>query len=321
MPFVWNFGVVLVGLLCLWFLGDRVVEYSLKVSNAFGVTTFFVGFFILAIAADLPEIAIAISSALKGIGEVSVGDLVGANFCDVTFVTGITVLVGGSIKIGTRERKRLFLLLICTTIIMATVFILGELNRIHGIVLIALYLVLITFLWRNRKDCHVQEKEISDFFQSNQYASSLPRWGLLLILFGLLGLILLVTTFLLTYIENLAVLCGAPLEKIGATIVAIGTSLPELSLSLNALKRKEYALVLGPTLGTVLEQCTLVLGLLSVVSSRPVSLVSMRQTSIFMFLGFIIVAYSLMKKTIDRKIGVILLSLFVLYLLFNIFIF
>jgi cation:H+ antiporter len=311
--------VISIGLSFLWFLGGKVIEYALKVSFAFEVSTFFVGFVVIAIAADLPEIAVAITSALRGVSEIAVGDIIGANFCDVSLVTGIAATAAGSITIGLQERHRLLTLLGWTTVIMIVVFYLEKLTTFHGVILILIYLVSIFTVWKNRKITKSTDNKFKHLYTNEKQKKSTKFWlitKLFIFLIGVLGC----SSAIVYFIELFTHLCNIPLETAGATILAIGTSLPELSLCLNALKRKEYSLALGPTLGTVLEQCTLVLGLLTVISKDPINMAPVRGPAIFMFIGFFVVLFGLLKKNINRSIGIVLLCLFVCYVVYHCFI-
>lgn len=318
-----SFAAIVAGLTVLWVAGGKVVEYALQVANAFRVTTFFVGFVVLAVAADLPEIAVAITSALRGVSGVSVGDLIGANFCDVALVTGVTSLLAGVIHIADQERRRLLMLLGATTVIMLFVMIQGQLYPWHGYILIGIYAVSIATIWHKRHDFSqdeslrcLYETEPCDPSSQKDYSIG-AKWLLVMKLFICLGVVLACSSAIVYFIEMFAVACNLPLETVGATILAAGTSLPELSLSLNALRRKQYALALGPTLGTVLEQCTLVLGLLTVLSKQPVNMVPVRGASIFMFIAFGIVSVSLARRQIRRPVGVVLLTLFAGYMMYH----
>lgn len=310
-----SLAATVAGLLILWFVGEKVIEYALQVAAAFNVSTFFVGFVILAVAADLPEVAVAVTSALHGVSQISVGDLVGANFCDVALVTGITAMFAGVIDIAHHERKRLLTLISSTTVIMFVAFTIGTLTWWHGIILIAIYIFSLVNVWRQRNNI---PGELQNLYPSTTPASKdLNRWWLIVKLLMCLGIVLASSSLIVYCVELFANTCGIPLETVGATILAAGTSLPELSLSLHALRKKEYALALGPTLGTVLEQCTLVLGLLVVLSQKPVDLTCMRGASVFMFIGFGIVAFSLMQRRIKRPVGIALVSLFVCYIAYH----
>lgn len=318
-----SFAAIVAGLAVLWVAGGKVVEYALQESNAFKVTTFFVGFVVLAVAADLPEIAVAITSALRGVTAVSVGDLIGANFCDVALVTGMTALFAGVIHIAAQERRRLLALLGATTVIMMVVMSLGKLYPWHGYILIGIYVASIATIWHKRRDFS-QDESLRCLYETDpcdpqhqEEVSTKAKWWLVAKLLTCLALVLGCSSAIVYFIEMFAVACNLPLETVGATILAAGTSLPELSLSLNALRRKQYALALGPTLGTVLEQCTLVLGLLTVLSKEPVDMVPVRGASVFMFIAFAIVSASLARRQIRRPVGVVLLSLFVCYMAYH----
>ena len=117
---------IVVGLGVLWRAGDVVVHNIILIAQRFKISTFFIGFVVLAIAADIPELAIAISSALQGASEVAVGDIIGANFTDIALVVGLTLLLAGNkISIKKTDNRRLLLLLGVTAFIMSLVFMLS----------------------------------------------------------------------------------------------------------------------------------------------------------------------------------------------------
>jgi cation:H+ antiporter len=312
--------MIILGLIALWRGGDLVVRYAVQVASAYNVTTFFIGFIVLALAADIPEISVAIISAFKGVSEVSAGDIIGANFTDIAMVIGITLLLAGrSIEIKKSESKKLVGLLALATIVMIAIMSIGTLTKIHGVVLIAIYAASIAWVWTQRHnhdlvDDHGAAAPVVNVIQLS--SAERMQLGLKLLLSFLL--VMGASACAIHFAIDLATLLALPLETVGATIFAVGTSLPELSLSLNALRRKEYGLAIGPTLGTVLEQTTLVLGILTVFSDKPVNMIGLRGASIFMFLSFFVMGYALLsKRQAGRGTGATLVTLFFAYLAYQ----
>lgn len=310
-------GLVLLGFGLLWWTGDLVVRYALQVAHAFRVTTFFIGFIVLALAATIPELAVAITSALRGVSEVSAGDIIGANFIDVALVIGLTLLLAGKVLVGHRDSRKLVAMIGLSSFVLMVIFFIDVLTPAHGLVLIGIYLASTAWVWIRSRGEDLQDQEIleQDVLE-DRYLNS--KWGKVAKLFVSFGLVLFASGLTVHGAVELALGLKMPLETVGATLMALGTSLPELVLCMSALRRKQYSLALAPTLGTVLEQTTLILGTLAVLSDKPVKLAGLRGASMFMFLAFFIISYGLFRfSQVGRKTGVALVSLFFGYLAYQ----
>ena len=314
--------LVVAGLVMLWWIGDRVVRYSVQIAHAFKVSTFFIGFIVLAIAADIPELAVAITSALKGVSAVAAGDIIGANFSDVAMVIGLTLLIAGRVHINKTESVMLVRMLAFTSLIMVIVLMRGYVAFPEGVALMVIYCVAVLWMWRKRRassSLHQEVEMVEDVaaHEHDRYLES--PWGLVTKLLICVGGVMYVSTLTVNGAIGIAEKFALPLETVGATILGIGTSLPELVLSLSALRRKQYGLCVGATLGTVLEQTTFILGTLAVLSSpEPVNLVGLRGAAMFMFAAFGIISYGLARySAVTRRTGIALVSLFVFYLAYH----
>jgi cation:H+ antiporter len=311
-----HLSLVCGGLGLLWWAGDRVVRYSVDVARSFKVNTFFIGFVVLALAADIPELAVAISSAFSGAQEVSVGNVIGANFIDVAMVIGITLLLAGSVLMHKQESMRLVRMIGLSSFVLLILFMIGTLTSVHGYALIGIYIATLIWVWTKRNDVDYDDESVSG--SDLEAVSELSRIGSVIRMFVCFGLVFLASKVTVDSAIHLATGLSLPLETVGATILAMGTSLPELVLSLSALRRKQFALALGPTLGTVLEQTTLILGVLTVLSDKPVHLAGLRGASIFMFLAFFIISYGLYRfSQVGRRTGATLVTLFFAYLAYQ----
>ncbi len=328
-------GVVVAGLLGLWFSGDAVVSNAILVAHRFNVSTFFLGFVVLAIAADIPELAITISSALAGVSEVAIGDIIGGNFSDVTMVVGSALLIAGNkIRISSADNKKLLGILFLTALIMFTLLCLGSITAQHGVILLAIYAAAIVYFWKHkdmRDLIHGEEEVISPaclrcISTNCSPCSSAPKvivcpsstWLLITKLALALAIVMITSHITVTYALAIAEGFHLPLETVGATILGVGTTLPELALCFGALRRGDFGLAIGPTLGTVLGQTTLILGLLAVLSDKPVQLAGLHWACGFMFLAFGILAFGLMKRRpMGRGTGAALVSLFIAYLAYQ----
>ncbi len=313
-----NLSAIVLGFALLWWAGDMVVKYSLQVAHAFRVTTFFIGFIVLALAAVMPEIAVAIVSAFRGVSEISAGDLIGANFIDVALIIGTTLVLSGQVLVGQKDSKKLVCMIAISSLVLFAVFAIGTLTKIHGLILISIYIISAAWVWINSKQEELcLDDNLKQNLQEDYYLNT--NFGKIIKLAISFVLVLIASTFTVHGAVGLSCALALPLEKVGATLMALGTSLPEIILCLSALRRKEYGLALAPTLGTVLEQTTLVLGLLALLSDKPVVLSGLRGVSIFMFVSFFVISYGLYRfSQVGRRTGFALISLFFGYLAYQI---
>jgi len=314
-----NLMLVVAALAGLWKAGDWVVHYAIAVARAYNVTTFFLGFIVLAFAAAIPDLAVALTSAFNDVSDLAVGDIIGANFCDIALVIGGALLIAGK-KVHIKRSDSITFLLILTisTIVMAIVFRWGVLQPIHGLALVSVYVMSILWLWKKSdKTSMVYDDQIEG---EREDLGNKQKIILVLKLAGCFGGVIFSSYVAVQAALSLAVYLSLPLETIGATILGIGTSLPEFVLCFSAIRRGHYALALGPTLGTILQQTTLILGLLACCSKTPVSLHGVAHAGGFMFVAFAIIFYYIAKhRQVCRRTGVVLVSLFIAYMAFQVF--
>ncbi len=309
---------LLSGILLLWFGGDLSVRYAVSLARAYNISTFFIGFFILASGALIPDVMVAIISGFNNAGPLSAGEVIGANFSDITLVSGLSLFIAGSMGISKKERKWLLSLLGVASSLMFANFLCGEVTRLHGVGLICIFIFFCYWVWRHEASSIIVENndltKITTETTIEKQAISLLLMTKLLASFAL---VLIGSMLSVAFAIRLSSFCSLSLETIGATLMGVGTSLPELAVSLNALKRREYGLALGPTLSTVFGQGTLILGLLAVISPNPINLTPLRDAAVFMFIAFFIIAYSIFTERLNRRTGIVLVSLFCAYLAYH----
>ena len=329
--FLAGLGMV-VGLIGLWWSSDKAIESSLQLCDIFKVTKIFVGFVFMAIATGLPELAITIASLWNGVPEVAVGTIIGSNLVAVSLVLGLPAIVFGTLNVKKEDKLHLMFLLAIATLVMAFIFIVGTLHRWHGLLLMLLYGVVIWWLWRTKALKVVSQKEAIEELSSKEKLLRKTQLKTKLIVFAKISFsFVLVTIFSKLSIDSaLAFTRYFPIrfEVLGATLFAVGTSLPELALSFQAVKKKEYSLAFGNSFGSVLEQTTLILGLLAIGSAKPLNIVPLRPVAPLMFMAYAIVAHTLLKKTkvgrqegLGRWEGTLLIGLFLIHIVYYAFFF
>ena len=323
--FLYLFGMI-AGLGGLWWSSDKSVEYSLEFSSLCGITTFFVGFVFMAVATGIPELAVVIVDLFEGGQAIAAGTIIGSNLGDVSLVLGVPALIMGTLNVRAEDKRPLILMLLVTLLVMAFVFIVGELTNFYGVILILLYVLIIWWLWKTKATRIISPQEVTEELSGEKITKKKQFFLKVIALSKFLGAIVVVLISSKIAIDcaiGLTRYIAFSLEAVGATIFAIGTSLPELALSLQAVKKKEYSLAFGNSFGSVLEQATLILGFLVIGATRTVDITSLRPIAPLMFLAYGIVAHSVLKKTkvgrqegLGRKEGAVLVCLFIIHMIY-----
>jgi cation:H+ antiporter len=322
-----SFVGLVFGLVGLWWSSDKSVEFSLQLSKLFGITTFFIGFVLMAIATGLPELSIAIASLWHKVPGMAAGDILGSNLIDISLVLGLPAVIFGTLNVRKEEKLPLMLMLIVTSFVMAFVFIVGILTPIYGVILIALYFATVWWLWKTKAVKVVpQEEAVEELSGDGERIKRVALKAKIFVAIKLLFSLLLVVLFSKLSVDSAITITryfALSTYIIGATIFAVGTSLPELALSFHAVRKKEYALAFGNAFGSVLEQATLILGFLAIGTKKPLDIIVLRPIAPLMFIAYAVVAHSLLKKTkvgrqegLGRGEGIILLLLFLVHLVY-----
>ena len=299
------------GLGGLWYGGDLTVYYARRLAQRFAISTLVLGLVILALTADIPELAVTIYAALAGVCEVGVGDIIGGCFCDVAMVVGITLLAAGRrVHVSAADGKRLAMLLLFAAAVMLGLLCLGSIGFYTGLALIALYGCAIFYFCQQP----ALQEEVS-VLPAIPVSDGEALWLLCLKCLGALAVIMLASHATVYGLLQFAVSSGIAVQSLSTTLLCIGTTLPELAVCLGAIRQGDFGLAIGPALGTILDKMTLLLGLLATLAGKPVSLQGVWWPCIFMVLACGILAVRLLNpRPMGNRTGVLLLSLFIAYL-------
>ncbi|MBD3210506.1 hypothetical protein GF318_03945 [Candidatus Micrarchaeota archaeon] len=288
---------------------ESVIESTVKISRFFNINQLAVGFLLVAVATSLPELSVSVESAITGNGALSAGNVFGSNIANVLVILGAGAFIYG-IKISPRELGDLGLVVLLTTVISVYIVFsssvqLRALGFVEGVLLLALFGI---YAWdvlrkkkpRDRPGVAVSKKEaLSAFLHFGA--------GILLVIIS--------SAFVVDSAVEIALSFSLAQSFVGATVIALGTSLPELSIALQALRKKHYGLVLGNAIGSNMTNLTLVLG-----SAALINPINVQLPVFIAALLFAVVANSLLfyvaavSKKIDRAGGAFFLGIYLLYL-------
>jgi cation:H+ antiporter len=305
------------GLALLWWAGDKTVRYALEVADLLGIQSFVMGFVIVSVSTGLPEIATTVFAVLSDAEALSAGNILGSSFVNLSLVLGAAGVAAGTIALEEEHEAALVKTLALITVLSSLFLVAAELTVAHGVALLAAYAAAIWFLKRSGLMERVVVEEREEAEEELEKADVWRGlWGTGVKLAGSIALLLVGGRFVVDGSIGLAELYSLPLESVGATLVAVGTGLPELSIELHAVRRGEYALALGDIFGSTLVNMSLILGLLSVISPAPVETLPLLSIVIYMGLALVLVWDALLRNHgLDKRYGYALLLLFVFYLL------
>lgn len=291
--------ILLAGLALVVFGADWLVDGSSSIARKAGISEFVIGLTIVGFGTSCPELVVSLTGAFKGLADISIGNVVGSNIFNTLLILGLTAVIM-PIAITEQNRKRD----IPITIFVTLVFILfglyrKDISRLEGILFLILFAIYIYYCFKNGNvegGDDAEEKQISTFK------------SVVLVLAGLCGLIF-GGRFFVDSATKIAAMIGVSDKFVAITILAGGTSLPELATCVVAAVKKKGQLALGNILGSNIFNILLILGTSAVVT--PLSFASMN----FVDLGVLLVsavlvftaAYTGEKDAIDRSDGIVML--------------
>lgn len=255
---VFDIGIIVATIAALWKGAELIVESSAHIANRLGVSQLVIGLTVVAFGTSAPEFAVTLIAALNGQPNISVGNVVGSNIFNLGFIFGGVALIRG-IRTSRTLVYRDGTILFGVTLLL--LFFIGDLDfeRWEGIVMMALLVVYITYLVM-RKD-----EELADDVPEGDFS-----WIDVLKLVSGLVFVVLGGHFFVQSASDIAQLLGMSDWAIGVTIVAAGTSAPELATSLVAALRGRYGLSAGNLIGSDLFNMLGVLGLAGAISPMMV---------------------------------------------------
>ncbi len=313
--------LLIVGLLMILFGANYLVDGSSSVAKKFGISEFVIGLTIVGIGTSTPEMVVSFFSAIKGNADLAIGNVVGSNIFNTMLILGVTALISPLAITRDNLRKDIPINIGVTLLLILlgmnfTIFGIGQdgLSRLDGLVLLAIFVWY--FLSSFKSDKRATDEDTSDdVIERKMWVSALMIVG------GLAGLIIGGRIFV-DSATLLAKLMGISDKFIAITIVAAGTSMPELATSVVAALKGKGQLALGNVLGSNIFNILLILGGSAVI--QPLSFASMTGVDLGVVqlctLLILMSAFLFKKKEIDRVEGgifILLLAGYMWYLIAN----
>ena len=249
---------VLGGLILLIFGADRFVIGAANIARNMGISPLIIGVSIVGIATSAPEILVSSAAAIDGKTEIAIGNAIGSNIANIGMVLGLTALLK-PIMISSKTLRQEYLLMFLSAIIALSVLFNLDLSRIDSLILITVLAFFIWWIIQIAKQSLYTDPIVGEFEKELAIVTSLPRSFTL----TLIGLLLLLggAELLINSSVAIANYFGLSDLVIGLTIIAIGTSLPELAASIMSVIKNEADIAVGNVLGSNMFNMLAVIGI------------------------------------------------------------
>ena len=312
-----DYFYLILGLSMLAIGGEFLVKGSVSLALRLKISTLVVGITVVSFATSAPELLVSLDAALSGYPDVSLGNVIGSNISNIGLVLGLTALIF-PLNVADNAYKTNYPMLLGVSLVFA--LLIYEFQTIQfwmgALFIFTLLIFVVIVLRRSRKEV-VQAAQDDVFFEQVKYY---PVWksSTYLILGGLA--LYYGADFLINGAISVAREWGVTERVISISVIAIGTSVPELAASIIAALRKEESLAIGNILGSNIFNVLAVLGITSLVTDLPIGDAKIVTKDIWIMLGFVLLLYLVVrvfsKRTINRFEGCLMLLAYIAYIYF-----
>ncbi|MBN2790811.1 MAG: calcium/sodium antiporter [Candidatus Delongbacteria bacterium] len=302
--------LLVLGLFILIKGGDLLINGAEAVSISYNIDPFVIGLTVVAFGTSLPEFFVSFIANINDSPGIGLGNVVGSNIANIALVLGIAA----TITVITVKKETLFKdlpIIFIITVIFYVLMLDGEITRSDGIFLTILFVGYLAYIWidAKRKKKNLLDDEIPDILNRKK--------NILLIFFGITGLYL-GSEWTIRGASGLAKLMGVSELAIGLTIVAVGTSLPELVATLQAVRKGNHNIGVGNIIGSNAFNLLFVIGINSMIKPFPVDDSSIVIWGpVMLFITAILFIFSFRKFSLSRFSGILLLAMYVVYAVFS----
>lgn len=308
----WDFVLLIVGMVLLIKGADFFVDGASKIAKAFHIPSLIIGLTLVSMGTSAPELSVSLNAALNNSNDISLGNVIGSNLCNSLLILGVSAAF--TPLLITKEMKKYDIPIMAFIYVLLLVFGFvispNSLDVIESVVFLIIFVAYIIFLIIRAKKENKAEEETEEAISKGKLALSavLALVGLAAIIFG--------GDLVVDSASSIAIELGMSEALVGLTIVAVGTSLPELVTSVVAAVKKENDIALGNVIGSNIFNVLLILGLTSAISPLVISGTVLIDLIILLATGVILLLISQLFKDMKRYHGIIFIAMYVAYLVF-----
>jgi cation:H+ antiporter len=302
-----NLVFIVVGIALVLWGADRLTDGAVALADRMGISQVVIGLTVVAMGTSMPEFTISLLSAIKGTSGLAVGNVIGSNIFNSLLIVGTSAVVAPMLILKSTVRKDIPFALVASVML----YLLsqdGQISRWDAAILFVFFMIFMTIT--------IKESKSADSKKEDTQIKSIKVWkAVAFLLIGLTGLILGSNIFV-NGATKLATTLGVSDAVIGLTIVAGGTSLPELATSVVASRKGNSGIAIGNVLGSNVFNILMILGITGLIT--PMSIHGITQVDLTMLVVSMILLwlFSFTKYKIERWEGAILSILFIGYIVY-----
>ena len=296
-----------VGLVLIIKGGDWFVDSAVFIANLTGIPKFIIGATIVSVATTLPELTVSVTGVIDGELDLAVGNAVGSVTANIGLIMGISLVCMPAVI----KRSQFWIKGTLMSAAALLLWVLCKDGTLHMLPSFALFALLAVYVWDNirdaKNDVGSDEREVVD-------KKDLPK-QIVMFIIGIAAIVV-GSKLLIEYGSEIALLLGVPSAIIGVTMVAIGTSLPELITTLTAIRKKESSMSIGNIVGANIIDLALILPICSVVSDGKLTIAEQSYAldmPMCFAMTLIAVLPPLIKGKLYRWQGILILALYAVY--------
>lgn len=305
---IWSVVLLVVGFVLLIKGADFFVEGSSSVAKMLKVPSIIIGLTIVAMGTSLPECAVSITASMTNNNALAVSNVVGSNIFNLMVVCGFCALFNPLVVSKDTLKKEFPFSIVCAVLLLAVGYIGMEIGRADGLILLAVFVCFLIWMIKSalkaRANAGDEEYEV------------LPVWKCMIFIIGGIIAIKFGGDFVVDGASTIAAKMGLSQNLIGLTIVACGTSLPELVTSVVAARKNELDMALGNVIGSNIFNILFVLGIAAAISPMAFIMENVIDIVILIVMSAIVWIFGWTKQKLTRAEGIIMLIMYAVYLVY-----
>lgn len=305
---IWSVVLLVIGFVLLIKGADFFVEGSSAVAKMLKVPSIIIGLTIVAMGTSLPECAVSVTASLTGNNALAVSNAVGSNIFNLMVVCGFSALFTPLLVDKSTLKKEFPFSVICAVALLALGAAGMVLGHLDGVILLVMFAGFMIWMVRSALKARAAA--------SDEEYEVLPVWKCVVFILGGIVAIKFGGDFVVEGASSVAKMFGLSENLIGLTIVACGTSLPELVTSVVAARKNELDMALGNVIGSNVFNFLFVLGIAASISPIAFIMENVIDIAILVAMSLLVWVFGWTKQKIEKKEGIIMLLIYVVYLVY-----
>lgn len=314
-----NIAYIIIGFICLVKGGDFLIEGAVAIAKKAKLSPMVIGLTVIGFGTSAPELLVSAQASLAGSSGIAIGNVLGSNVANIALILGVTSLLCPIPSKTSTVKIDMPFMSVAMTVFMIAAYT-GTIERWMGIIMVAMIIGFVSWqVINSRKEAEIENEQIED----DKAIKPMPIWKALLFVIISIAVMVWGSNLLVDGASFIAMELGQQfgmtaeaMERIiGLTIVAIGTSLPELFASVIAARKGETDMAIGNIIGSVTFNILCVIGFSSVISPISNSFTGFEiDYCLMFFLGLILWLFLRTKYMLERWEGAVLLTIYILFI-------